>query len=49
MDEQFVLEDFQPVYLAAGRRVEMHARVDRALHELEDCRRLSVQLPGQSD
>ncbi len=37
-DPRFVLDDFEPVYLETHRRGEMPAKVDAALHELEDCR-----------
>jgi putative pyruvate formate lyase activating enzyme len=36
-DPEFILEDFEPVYLQAWRRGELSGRVERALRELEDC------------
>lgn len=38
MDERFVIDHFQPAYLATWRRGEIQSKVDRALKELEDCR-----------
>jgi putative pyruvate formate lyase activating enzyme len=38
MDKRFVIDDFEPAYLATWRRGEMQGKVDRALKELEDCR-----------
>jgi putative pyruvate formate lyase activating enzyme len=37
-DPRFILDDFEPAYLALHRRGELQARVDAALQELEDCR-----------
>ncbi len=38
MDERFVIDDFEPAYLATWRRGELQAKIERALKELEDCR-----------
>ena len=37
-ESAFLLEDFEPAYLALWRRGELDARVEAALAELEDCR-----------
>ncbi len=36
-DSRFVIDNFEPAYLALYRRGELAARVERALGELEDC------------
>ncbi len=36
-DPRFVIEDFEPAYMALYRRGELGARVEAALKELEDC------------
>ncbi len=38
MDRRFVIEPFQPAYLAHLKSVEIERRVEKALRELEDCR-----------
>ena len=38
MDARFLIEDFEPAYLASWRRGELQSKVERALKELEDCR-----------
>ena len=37
VEPEFLLEDFEPAYLALHRRGELPARVEAALEELEDC------------
>lgn len=38
LDERFVLDPFEPAYLSVWRDGGFPARVEAALHELEDCR-----------
>lgn len=37
MDERFLVDDFEPAYLATWRRGELEKKVELALRELEDC------------